>query len=98
MVYFISKCKMLIANDSGPVYMAEAFGVPTLVVVGPTDEIEHPPHGPLNFVVTPKRDSAPVMRGHIVGYDLKEAREQIEEVKVSEVLSSLKILLQNIKV
>jgi ADP-heptose:LPS heptosyltransferase len=97
MVYFISKCKMLIANDSGPVYMAEAFGVPTLVVVGPTDEIEHPPHGPLNFVVTPKRDSAPVMRGHIVGYDLKEAREQIEEVTVELVLESLKKLLQNMK-
>lgn len=97
MIYFISKCKLLIANDSGPVYMAEAFSVPTLVVVGPTDEIEHPPHGPLNSVVTPKRDSAPVMRGHIVGYDKKEARAQIEEVTVQNVLDSLKNLLQNIK-
>lgn len=97
MIYFISTCKLLMANDSGPVYMAEAFKVPTLVVVGPTDEIEHPPHGPLNYVVTPKRDTAPTMRGHIVGYDEKEAREQIMNVAMEDVLEPLKKLLLEMK-
>ncbi|MEK7177180.1 MAG: glycosyltransferase family 9 protein [Patescibacteria group bacterium] len=97
LIYFISTCKLLVANDSGPVYMAEAFKVPTLVVVGPTDEFEHPPHGPLNMVVTPDRDKeAPEMRGHIVGYSEEKAREQIEQVTVEEVLAALKTLLQKI--
>ena len=97
MMYFISTCKLLIANDSGSVYIAESFNVPTLVVVGPTDEIEHPPHGPLHFVVAPKRDGAPALRGHIRGYDKKEARSQIEEVTVEDVLGPLKKLLQNLR-
>ncbi|HRZ30053.1 MAG TPA: glycosyltransferase family 9 protein [Candidatus Paceibacterota bacterium] len=95
--YFISCCRLLVANDSGPVYIAEAFNVPTLVIVGPTDENEHPPHGPLNFVVTPSREKeSPEMRGHIVGYNEQIAREQIERVTVEEVLSVLKILLNNL--
>lgn len=95
--YFISTCSLLMANDSGPVYMAESFNVPTLVVVGPTDEFEHPPHGPLNAVVTPNRDvEAPEMRGHIVGYSEEKAREQIERVTVEDVLKTLKALLRNI--
>lgn len=96
LIYFISKCKLLMANDSGPVYMAEAFNVATLVVVGPTDEFEHPPRGPLNAVVTPKRDVAPALRGHLVGYDKKLAREQILEITVEEVLMVIKDLLQKI--
>ncbi|MDO8729551.1 MAG: glycosyltransferase family 9 protein [bacterium] len=97
MFYFISQCKLLMANDSGPIYMAESFKVPTLVVVGPTDEFEHPPHGPLNAVVTPDRNiEAPEMRGHIMGYSEEHAREQIEQVTVEEVLKVLKILIQKI--
>jgi len=95
--YFISKCKLLMANDSGPIYMAESFKVPTLVVVGPTDEFEHPPRGPLNVVVTPNRDNeAPEMRGHIMGYSEEKAREQIQKVTVEEVLRTLNILVEKI--
>ena len=31
LIYFISTCKLLMANDSGPVYMAEAFNVQHLI-------------------------------------------------------------------
>jgi ADP-heptose:LPS heptosyltransferase len=97
LIYFISAFNLLMAIDSGPVYMAESFKVPTLVVVGPTDEFEHPPHGPLNMVVTPNRDEeAPEMRGHIVGYSEEKAREQIERVNVEEVVHSLQKLIDNI--
>ncbi|MCI0542449.1 glycosyltransferase family 9 protein [bacterium] len=95
--YFISACKLLMANDSGPVYMAESFHVPTFVVVGPTDEFEHPPHGPRNAVVTPNREEGiPEMRGHIVGYSEERAREQINKVTVEQVLQALEALLQKI--
>lgn len=97
MMYFISTCKILMANDSGPVYMAEAFGVATLVVVGPTDEFEHPPHGPRNAVVTPDREvEAPEMRGHIVGYSEEKAREQIDKVTVEQVLGALGELIKRV--
>lgn len=33
----ISRCRMLITNDSGPMHIAAAFGVPLVAVFGPTD-------------------------------------------------------------
>jgi lipopolysaccharide heptosyltransferase II len=34
---FISRCSAFVANDSGPMHMARALGVPTLAVFGSTD-------------------------------------------------------------
>lgn len=48
----ISKCNLIIGNDSGPMVTADAFDVANLVFVGPTDEREyHLPPGPLNRVL-----------------------------------------------
>lgn len=48
----ISKCDLVIGNDSGPMVTADAFDVANLVFVGPTDEREyHRPPGPLNRVL-----------------------------------------------
>ena len=32
----MSLCKLVVANDSGPLYMAAAAGVPTVSIYGPT--------------------------------------------------------------
>jgi heptosyltransferase-2 len=34
---FISRCSAFVANDSGPMHMARALGVPTLAIFGSTD-------------------------------------------------------------
>lgn len=48
----ISKCDLVIGNDSGPMVTADAFDVANLVLVGPTDEREyHRPPGSLNRVL-----------------------------------------------
>ncbi len=48
----ISKCNLVIGNDSGPMVTADAFDVANLVFVGPTDEREyHLPPGPKNRVL-----------------------------------------------
>lgn len=48
----ISKCDLVIGNDSGPMVVADAFDAANLVFVGPTDEREyHRPPGPLNRVL-----------------------------------------------
>ncbi len=44
----ISKCDLVIGNDSGPMVTADAFDVPQLIFVGPTNEKEyHMPPRPL---------------------------------------------------
>jgi heptosyltransferase-2 len=93
----LSKCDLIIANDSGPVYIAESFEVPTLVIVGPTDEAEHPPKGLLNRVVkAPDRGEA-LLGAHIaMNYDQTEARRQIEAVTIEMVQSEVDSLMKEI--
>jgi lipopolysaccharide heptosyltransferase II len=44
----ISRCKILIANDSGPMHIATAVGTPVLGLFGPTNPYTHGPFGEKN--------------------------------------------------
>jgi len=44
----ISHCKILIANDSGPMHIASAVGIPVLGLFGPTNPYMHGPFGDKN--------------------------------------------------
>ena len=46
LVGVISGLRALVTNDSGPMHVAAALGVPTLAVFGPTDWRETAPMGP----------------------------------------------------
>jgi ADP-heptose:LPS heptosyltransferase len=43
---FLQECAVVIANDSGPMHIAAAIGVPTIGIFGPTDPARHGPYGP----------------------------------------------------
>ncbi len=40
----IKNCGFILANDSGPMHMAAALGIPTLGIFGPTDPAKHGPY------------------------------------------------------
>ena len=44
----ISRCEILIANDSGPMHIASAVGTPVLGLFGPTNPYMHGPYGDKN--------------------------------------------------
>lgn len=44
MAALISKCNLVIANDSGPMHISAALGVPTLGIFGPTNPKAHGPY------------------------------------------------------
>jgi lipopolysaccharide heptosyltransferase II len=44
MAGLISKCTLVIANDSGPMHIAAALKIPTLGIFGPTDPKKHGPY------------------------------------------------------
>jgi len=44
----IARCKILIANDSGPMHIASAVGTPILGLFGPTNPYRHGPFGDKN--------------------------------------------------
>lgn len=48
----IAKCRVFVGNDSGPLHIAAALGVPVVGVYGPTNEVRTAPYGPGHTVLT----------------------------------------------
>ena len=57
-----AKMHLVIANDSGPLHMAAAVGVPVLGIYGPTDPRRTGPFGRRNAVVAAAADCRPCFR------------------------------------
>lgn len=90
----ISRMNLFVAVDTGPIYIAEAFGVPTVDIAGPMDEREQPPVGDKHLVVIPSGPRIPQL--HIMNariYDEKEAWRQTESISVDMVYNTCEALL-----
>ena len=57
----VGSLSILISNDSGPMHVAAALGVPTVAVFGPTDERETGPLGPKSRVVRQHVECSPCL-------------------------------------
>lgn len=85
---------LFVSVDTGPIYIAEAFGVATVDIVGPMDEREQPPRGEKHVVVIPPGPRVPQL--HIMNarsYNYAEARRQVESITVEMVLEACRKLL-----
>lgn len=93
----ISKLHVFISVDTGPIYIAEAFNIPTIDITGPIDEREQPPIGERHIVITPPHRKAPelfVMNAR--DYNYREARRQAESITVDMVISGFDALYSRI--
>ncbi|MCK6462343.1 MAG: glycosyltransferase family 9 protein [Candidatus Pacebacteria bacterium] len=89
----MSKLFLFISVDTGPIYIAEAYGVPTIDIVGPMDDNEQPPRGERNRIVKLEDRKQPAI--HIMNssdYDYKEARRQIDEITADMVIEKVEEL------
>jgi ADP-heptose:LPS heptosyltransferase len=84
-----SKLYLFISADTGPIYIAEAYGVPTIDIVGPVDEREQPPIGRLHKVIVPDRKKPELFVMNARVYDVVEARRQAELATVEQVINEL---------
>lgn len=90
----ISRLKLFIAVDTGPIYIAEALNVPTIDIVGPMDENEQPPRGKMNINIIPPGRTAPVL--HIMNariYNSTEAIKQLSSITSKMVIEAVNKLL-----
>lgn len=87
---------LFVSVDTGPLYIAEAFGVPTVDIVGPVDERVQPPIGSQHVVVVPRRikPALSIMNARV--YDEKEARRQVEDITVEEVCAAIDALYASV--
>ena len=57
----LAESTLMITNDSGPMHMAAALGIPTVAIFGPTDETTTGPYGPLTRVVKHAVECSPCL-------------------------------------
>ncbi len=60
---FLAQCALLICNNSGPLHLAAALGVPTVSVMGPTDPALFWPKGDNNLVIRKDMACSPCQKG-----------------------------------
>lgn len=93
----ISKLKLFISVDTGPIYIAEAFSIPTVNIVGPVDERVQPPRGRIHRNVLPPgrtRAELSILNARI--YNREEARRQVLSISASLVTEVIDQLLADI--
>lgn len=89
----ISRLQLFISVDTGPIYMAEAFTVPTIDIVGPMDEHEQPPRGQFHRTVVAPRARPEMHILHVRGIDEVEARRQTLNISVDAVVAEADALI-----
>jgi ADP-heptose:LPS heptosyltransferase len=90
---FMARLEMFISVDTGPIYIGEALNIKTIDIVGPMDENEQPPRGPINKIVKSNRKCPQL---HIMNsrvYDKVEARRQVESITANDVYKVFKTLM-----
>jgi ADP-heptose:LPS heptosyltransferase len=51
MIEWLRQCELMITNDTGPMHVAAALGVPLIALFGPTDPHSTGPYGQLENVI-----------------------------------------------
>ena len=94
----ISKISLFISVDTGPIYIAEAFGVPSIDIIGPVDESEQPPVGTKHKIVYLRNRKEAAI--HILNarmYDYAEAKRQIDGITTDMVFKEIDEIMLEIK-
>lgn len=93
----VSKLSLFISVDTGPIYIAEAFGVPTIDIVGPVDEREQPPQGFIHRNVVPERAKPVMSILNARAIDTEETRRQTLAVTTPMVIGEVDRLIQDLR-
>jgi heptosyltransferase-2 len=58
----IARCSLFVTNDTGPMHVADAVGVPIVAVFGPTDWLNTPPYRKGHAIVRHPLDCSPCLK------------------------------------
>lgn len=90
----MSTLNMFVSVETGLTFIAEAFNIPLINIIGPVDEKENSPRGPLFKTITAKRDKPAMHVLNAVIFNHQEARRQIIDISAGDVILAIERLLQ----
>ena len=86
----INECRLIIANDSGPMHISAALGKPTLGIFGPTNPVAHGPYSAVSDYVN-KTDLFCIICNKLV---CPFKHECMLQLPVGNVLSKIDLILK----
>ncbi|MFH1245575.1 MAG: glycosyltransferase family 9 protein [Candidatus Omnitrophota bacterium] len=87
----LSRCRLLIANDSAPMHLAWAVGTPVAAIFGPTDYRKYAPCGSYDRVIRKALDCSPCRKSLCP----QQTRECMQLITAEEVFAVSKEILNN---
>jgi ADP-heptose:LPS heptosyltransferase len=84
----LSESKLLICNNSGPLHLAGALGVPVVSLMGPTDPVRYCPAGKHTIVIRKGLDCSPCSKGACRNHAC------MKDISIEDVFQAVKIILQ----
>jgi len=85
----ISRCRLYVTNDSGPMHISAAVGTPTIALFGPTDPVRHAPFGAGHTVVRKDTRCSPC-------YERKcKSQDCMRAIQVEDVMEVMKIRVKH---
>lgn len=85
----IARLDLFISVNTGPLYIAEAFDIPTVDLVGPVNPYDQPPQGAIHKMVFPPGRPKPLL--YILDsrrHDVQEAERIAESTRVEDVIAA----------
>lgn len=93
----VSKLDFTVSVDTGPVYIAEATGVPTVDITGAIDTNEMSPNDGEYHLVVKSSGKPQIWTMNARIYDYNEARRQIESITIEMVIQAIDSLISKIE-
>jgi lipopolysaccharide heptosyltransferase II len=85
----LAGCDILICNNSGPLHLAAALGIPTVSMMGPTDPVLWQPQGERNIVIRKEFFCSPCSKA------MCRTHQCMNLITVDEVLEKVKNHIEN---
>ncbi len=89
MVAAVASCALVITNDSGPMHIAAALGVPVVAMFGPTDEQRSGPWGDGHAVIVRDPGCRPCYNSECI----EQGHPCMQRIDVETVLQAAEDLL-----
>jgi ADP-heptose:LPS heptosyltransferase len=87
---YLSRCQLLICNNSGPLHIASGLGVPTVSTMGPTVPQLWRPLGKDHIVIRKGLACSPCSKG------VCRSHECLESISVAEMEKAVESLLERL--
>jgi len=93
----ISKLDLFISVNTGPLYIAEAFDIPTVDILGPVNPYDQPPQGKIHKMVFPP-DGPQTMLSimNTRNHDIKEAERIAQSTRLDDVITATEEVLAEV--